>query len=116
MKFHIWYCLLLLPFLGNAQTISNSEIAELIKEYRVNDRGPYKDIRWFCPNDSIQMPKKPCAEKGGNQRARYKDQIVALAENQHIFLGQILATTKFDDFWDAKNDHARLKQYELEQF
>ena len=108
--------LLFIPFFCQAQHLSDKNIQALIKEYRVNDRGPFKDIRWFCPNDSIQMPREPCAQKGGHQRARHKEAIVKLADNQHIYLGQILATTPIDDFWDANNYNSRLKQYQLEKF
>lgn len=104
------------PVLCSAQNLPDSNIQNLIESYREDDRGPFKDIRWFCPNDSIQMPREPCAEKGGHQRARHKEAIVKLADNQHIFLGQILATTKIEDFWDAKNYNSRLKQYQLEKF
>ena len=116
MKYLCLLVFLSLPFYSQAQNLSDSKIEQLIESYRLDNRGPFKDIRWFCPNDSIQMPREPCAEKGGHQRARHKEAIVELANNQHIFLGQILATTKIDDFWDAKNYNSRLKQYQLEKF
>ncbi len=99
------------------QKLENTAIQALIKKYKEDDRGPYKDIRWFCKDGTINMPKEPCDEKiGGVQRARYKDEVEKLAESNHIFLGQILSTTSRTDFWDAENSHARLKQFQLEKY
>ncbi|MEM6965161.1 MAG: PEP/pyruvate-binding domain-containing protein [Bacteroidota bacterium] len=99
-----------------SQKKSNEEIRVLVDQYQTDDRGPYKDIRWFCKDGRINLPKEPCGEKGGVQRARYKDAVESLAKSNHIFLGQILSTTDFADFWDAPNAHSRLKQYQLEKF
>lgn len=89
---------------------------ELISELKNELRGPYKDIRWFCKDGSINDPKLPCGEIGGVQRARYKDNINALAQKKHLFLGQILSATEYSDFWDDKNQQSRLKQYIIEQY
>lgn len=100
-----------------AQKIDNDAVKVLLEKYKTDDRGPYKDIRWFCNDGTINMPKEPCDEKiKGVQRARYKDEVESLAKSQHIFLGQILSTTSRTDFWDADNYHSRLKQYQLEKY
>lgn len=100
-----------------AQKIDNDAVKVLLKKYKTDDRGPYKDIRWFCKDSTINMPKEPCGEEiGGNQHARYKDKVEKLAEDHHIFLGQILTNTSRTDFWDANNYHSRLKQYQLEKY
>ncbi|MDW7694585.1 PEP/pyruvate-binding domain-containing protein [Flammeovirgaceae bacterium SG7u.111] len=99
-----------------AQAPDNVAIAEQIQKLKKDARGPYKDIRWFCKDGSILMPTERCPEKGGVQRARYKDEVVALAKNHHIFIGQILSTTLVDDFWDAAHNQSRLKQYMLEKY
>lgn len=98
------------------QGLSAAQIEALIAKYKQDPRGPYQDIRWFCPDGGIQMPKEPCEKPGGVQRARYKETVLKLARDQHIFLGQILSTTPFADFWDEANGHARLKQYQLEKY
>lgn len=108
--------LLCIPVYTWSQTYDDTKICELIQIYKEDPRGPYKDIRWFCPNDSINMPRVPCKDPGGNQRARYKDRVEDMANERHVFLGQILATTKNSDFWDARNDHSRLKQYQLGKY
>lgn len=98
------------------QRLSAEQIAELISKYKQDPRGPYQDIRWFCADGTVRMPKEPCEQAGGVQRARYKEAVLRLAKDQHIFLGQILSTTAVEEFWDAENGHARLKQYQLEKY
>jgi hypothetical protein len=101
---------------ANAQKVEDQVIRERIAQYKNAPRGPYKDIRWFCKDGTFALPKERCAEPGAVQRARYKDEVVALARSNHIFLGQILSTTPREDFWDSPNYHSRLKQYQLEKF
>ncbi|MEJ1223714.1 PEP/pyruvate-binding domain-containing protein [Sediminicola sp. 1XM1-17] len=101
-----------------AQKVSDKQIAEQVALYKNDIRGPYKDIRWFCTDGSIRQPKDPCPKEigPGVQHARYKDAVVNLGKSNHIFLGQILAYTDKQDFWDAEHNHSRLKQYQLEKY
>ncbi|MCB0688537.1 MAG: phosphoenolpyruvate synthase [Saprospiraceae bacterium] len=96
--------------------ISNEDLRTRVTSNKNDLRGPYKDIRWFCKDGSIRQPRDPCPEEGGHQRARYKDEVIELGTNQHIYLGQILATTAFSDFWDRENNNSRMKQYILERY
>ena len=101
-----------------SQSASNDQIKELIQTSKNDVRGPYKDIRWFCTDGSVRQPKDPCPENigPGVQHARYKDAVVNLGKTNHIYLGQILAYTKKDEFWDAEHNHSRLKQYQLDKY
>ena len=103
---------------GFSQKMSNEKITELITSYKNSIRGPYKDIRWFCTDGSLRQPKDPCPENigPGVQHARYKDEVISLGETNHIFLGQILAYTQTEEFWDVENNHSRLKQYQLDKY
>ncbi len=120
--FTLSLCALLVTQIAIGQTKSKSakytdtEIAQLVNSYKKDPKGPYRDIRWFCPDGSLVLPQERCTELGGVQRARYKDEVVALGKNNHIYLGQILSATEIADFWDASNDHSRAKQYQMEQF
>ncbi|MEL6925802.1 MAG: phosphoenolpyruvate synthase, partial [Bacteroidota bacterium] len=105
----------LLSAAAMAQSYPAARIQNLIESYQKDPRGPYKDIRWFCDDGSIIAPKESCPD-GGVQRARYKEEVERLAETEHLFLGQILATTSRNAFWDAANNHSRLKQYQLERY
>lgn len=122
MKYLFPYFLFLTFFSANlfAQKIENAAIKERIEAYKSDARGPYKDIRWFCSDGSFAIPREEkCPEVKGKvsvQRARYKDEVVALGKSNHIFLGQILSTTPKEDFWDEANYNSRLKQYQLEKY
>ncbi|MCF7560937.1 phosphoenolpyruvate synthase [Sabulilitoribacter multivorans] len=103
---------------GFSQKVSNEAITQQIIQYKKDVRGPYKDIRWFCTDGSIRQPKDPCPDNigPGVQHARYKDAVVSLGKTNHIYLGQILAYTDKNEFWDADNNHSRLKQYQLDKY
>ncbi|MEY3368301.1 MAG: hypothetical protein RI973_1456 [Bacteroidota bacterium] len=109
--------LTLLSAQAAAQAKNNAFIRDLVSRCKQEIRGPYKDIRWFCHDGSFAVPRQQsCPEPGGVQRARYRDEVVALAASNHVFLGQILSTTPKEDFWDARNYQSRLKQYQLEKY
>jgi len=101
-----------------AGQVSNPKaIKALINKYKADARGPYLDIRWFCKDGSTRVARDPCpGEKQGYQHARLKDEVNALAKKEHVFLGQILASTPHADFWDSDKAQSRLKQYQLEQY
>ncbi|MEQ9298433.1 MAG: PEP/pyruvate-binding domain-containing protein [Cyclobacteriaceae bacterium] len=103
-------------FTANGQPKLTSEaIQQLVERLKADQRGPYKDIRWFCTDGSFRAPQERCPEPSP-QRARYKDEVVTLAASNGIYLGQILSTTPISDFWDHDNAHSRLKQYQLEKY
>src|SRR6187551_1283454 len=80
---------------------SNPEaVKAMIKRFKTDARGPYLDIRWFCDDGSTRAARDPCPDESGNQHARYKDEVKRLADKDHIFLGQILTSTDFAEFWD----------------
>lgn len=101
-----------------AQPKDNEAIKKMIETYKLDMRGPYKDIRWFCADGSINEPRVPCAtaNKKNVQRARYKDEVDALGRTNHVYLGQILTKTGYTEFWDEANRQSRIKQYQIERF
>ena len=122
MKRILFLICLFLSLFGYSQKdenskIDNKSISNFIVQFKKDIRGPYRDIRWFCKDGSINMPKEPCDDKiGGVQRARYKQDVIDLGEKYHVFLGQILATTDFDAFLDKNQYFSRLKQYQLDKY
>lgn len=114
--FSILLFMLLLGVPIFAQPVSNDQIKTLIQSYKSDIRGPYKEIRWFCPDGSTVPAKERCAELGGVQRAVYKNAVTDLGISNHIFFGQILASTPFLLFWDADFQQSRLKQYQIEKY
>ncbi len=103
-------------FVFPQQPLSNDDIAALIKKYKTDERGPYQAIRWFCPDGTVLPPQERCPQPGGIQHALHKETVTRLAREQGIYLGQILAGTPYDNFWDETNDHSRLNQYLFENY
>ncbi|GAA3515598.1 hypothetical protein GCM10022393_31930 [Aquimarina addita] len=102
----------------NAQEIPVSNIKKQIADYKNDIRGPYYRIKWFCKNGTIRAPKDPCPDSigGGIQHASYKEEVIKLGKEHHIFFGEILAHTNPTEFWDQKNNHSRLKQYQIGKY
>ncbi len=99
-----------------AQDYDAKIIADMIREFKRDERGPYQAIRWFCPDGTILPPKERCSEPGGIQHALQKDIVLKLAREQQIYLGQILAGTDFAEFFDGRNQNSRLQQYQMEKY
>ncbi|NJO87207.1 MAG: phosphoenolpyruvate synthase [Lewinella sp.] len=94
-----------------------SDLSALVAKYQTEQRGPYKDVRWFCSNGSTRDPRDPCPkDPRARQHARLRDEVAALAKNDHLFLTQILTGTKTEDFWDERQSNSRLKQYQLTEY
>jgi hypothetical protein len=113
--------LLVFLFIGSeamSQKLSTTYIKEQISNYKLDSRGPYRDIRWFCTDGSVREARDPCPPNigPGVQHARYKTEVENIGNKNHIFLGQIVAYTKPEVFWDAKNNQSRLKQYQLGKY
>lgn len=90
---------------------------QLINDLKMDVRGPYKDIKWFCEDGTIREARDPCPEPmEGVQHARYKDQIQKMADDKNIYLDQILVGTKNEDFWNGGDQNSRLKQYQMTNF
>src|SRR5688572_19038039 len=90
------------------QSTDPARIKAMIERFKTDPRGPYKDIRWYCKDGTIREARDPCpGTKAGHQHASFKPEVIALAEDQHIFLGPILASTPKEDFWDAGNSQSR---------
>ncbi|MEO6130969.1 MAG: PEP/pyruvate-binding domain-containing protein [Saprospiraceae bacterium] len=99
-----------------AQTVDPAVIKARIESYKIDARGPYRDIRWFCKDGTTVAPHESCGDPAAVQRARMKDDVIALGESNHIYLGQILSTTDKEEFWDEENGNSRIKQYELGKY
>ena len=93
-----------------------TDVAALVEAYKERDRGPYQEIVWYCANGSV-VPSRigGCATPSNRnkQHASYLPEVRNLGREQQIYLGQILTNTDRRDFWDADNDHSRMKQYML---
>ena len=101
---------------GMAWSLEPKNIGELVQAFKKDERGPYQAIRWFCPDGAVLPANQRCPQPGGIQHAIPKEVVQKLAEEQGIFLGQILAGTPFMIFLDPSNGHSRMKQYQVEKY
>lgn len=100
----------------NIEAQDDTAIKKMIADFKVDERGPFQAIRWFCKDGTVLRPDQKCNTPGGVQHALHKDTVHRLAQERGIYLGQILAGTPFEDFLDSKNHYSRLKQYLLEKY
>lgn len=102
----------------SAQDLPIASIEKQIATYKSLDRGPYKRIEWFCNNGTTREAKDPCPDEigGGVQHASYSDDLKELGKKYHLFFADILANTDKTEFWDAVNNHSRIKQYQLARY
>src|SRR5262245_12297461 len=91
-------------------------VKALVEAYKKDPLGPYATLRWFCPDGTTLGPQERCPTPGGLQHAVPRREVRALAEEHHVFLGQILAGTPSADFLDEEHRFSRAKQYQVERF
>ncbi|WP_028375455.1 PEP/pyruvate-binding domain-containing protein [Leeuwenhoekiella sp. MAR_2009_132] len=108
---------LLTAITTSAQEYSTASIEKTISEFKNDARGPYLRIRWFCEDGTMREPKDPCPDGvDGVQHASYKEITKNLAERNQLYFAEILAAADPKKFWDASNNHSRLKQYQLGKY
>lgn len=98
---------------------AQTDVAALVDKYKADDRGPYRDIQWFCDDGSQISPRVggcPYESENNYQHARYKREVIELGENESIYLGQILTNTDPTAFLDRADDFSRMKQYMLGEY
>ena len=88
-------------------------IQTLVEAWKTDRRGPYAGIRWFCPDGSVIPAQQRCDTPGGIQHALLTDEAQQLRDRHGLYLGQILAGTDKQAFWNGDGRHTRLKQYQL---
>lgn len=119
-RFHGLLSIFLFSFLNLTCLVGQVDVTYMkkkVEEYKKDSRGPYKDIRWFCPDGSFVAPKDTCKQEGGFQRARYKDELVMEVWNKHkLYLGQILKGTDKEEFLDKDRRFRRAKHYLIEHY
>ncbi len=109
--------ILMLVLSPNAACAQDAEeIRNMILLFKEDDRGPFEGIRWFCKDGSILPARQPCAGDDGIQHGLHKAWVKKLAKEKGIWLGQVLAGAEFADFWDTRNQNARLQQFIVEKF
>jgi len=88
-----------------------------VQEMKQSDRGPFKQIRWFCADGSIQPPKEyACQEHGGGvQHGEWTDRVKQLRAKGY-FIATVFADIEPDFFLTDPLFPEATRQMILEQF
>ena len=88
-----------------------------VEEMKRSPKGPFKRIRWFCKDGTIQPPKAyACANHGGGiQHGEWNDRILAMRRDGY-YVGNVIAELEPNDFVGASPDLDQLTQVLVEGF
>jgi hypothetical protein len=88
-----------------------------VQAMKQSSRGPFKHIRWFCNDGTIQPPEEyACREHGGGvQHGEWTQQTQALRANGY-YIANVFADVRPQEFIRDQRHQAILKQMLLEQF
>jgi hypothetical protein len=80
-------------------------------------RGPFKHIRWFCNDGTIQLPQEyACKERGGGvQHGEWTDRVKILRSNAY-FIANVFADVRAREFLQDPRHPDIIKQIVLEKF
>jgi phosphohistidine swiveling domain-containing protein len=80
-------------------------------------RGPFKHIRWFCNDGTIQLPQEyACKERGGGvQHGEWTDRVKILRANAY-FIANVFADVRVQEFLQDPRHLDIIKQMILEKF
>ncbi len=111
--------ILFIPTISSAEkTLPDTEtLRKWIQEMKESPRGPFKRIRWFCNDGTVQPPRPyACAERGGGvQHGEWNDR-VKLLRGHGYYIANVLADIKPEEFVDHGGAEEILEQILLEQF
>ena len=91
--------------------------ASVTQEMREDARGPYLRIRWYCADGTVHAPAgTPCRERGGGVQHAEPNEAARRLAALGVHTGTLLQGLTWEAFWDAPNDHHRLKAFLLEHY
>ena len=110
-------CLSLLALLAGSSLAATPDEATLrswVQKMKNDSRGPFKHIRWFCNDGSIQLPKEyACSERGGGvQHGEWTDRVKILRDNGY-YIANVFADVGYvsNDFRNPTNTMVNNWQY-----
>jgi phosphohistidine swiveling domain-containing protein len=113
-------CLSLLALLaGNAAAATPDEatLRSWVQKMKTASRGPFKHIRWFCNDGTVQLPKEyACSERGGGvQHGEWNDRVKMLRADGY-YIANVFADLRTEEFLQDPRHLDIIKQMVLEQF
>jgi phosphohistidine swiveling domain-containing protein len=88
-----------------------------VQAMKKSPRGPFKHIRWFCNDGTIQLPQEyACKEHGGGvQHGEWTDRVKILRANAY-FIANVFADVRAQEFLQDPRHPDIIKQMILEKF
>ena len=113
-------CLTALALVAGSVVAATPEPATMrswVQKMKTAPRGPFKHIRWFCNDGTIQLPKEyACRERGGGvQHGEWSDRVKELRANGY-FIANVFADVRAQEFLQDPGHLDLVKQMVLEQF
>ena len=106
-------CLSLLALLAGSSLAATPDEATLrswVQKMKNDSRGPFKHIRWFCNDGTIQLPKEyACSERGGGvQHGEWTDRVKRMRAGGYYIANvlaaldpeQIISTPGYSDLYN----------------
>jgi hypothetical protein len=110
-------CLLAASMTGAASLPDGKILRDWVQAMKTSSRGPFKNIRWFCSDGTIQPPEEyACREHGGGvQHGQWTDRVKTLRDNGY-YIANIFADIQPEIFLENPGHLEILRQMILEQF
>jgi phosphohistidine swiveling domain-containing protein len=105
------------PVLAQADPPDDATLRSWVQVMKKSPRGPFKHIRWFCNDGTIQLPQEyACREHdGGVQHGEWTDRVRTLRDNGY-FIANVFADVRTQEFMQDPRQMDIVKQMVLEQF
>ncbi|MGD9175604.1 MAG: hypothetical protein PVF29_15690, partial [Desulfobacterales bacterium] len=103
--------------LAQADPPDAATLRSWVQVMKKSPRGPFKHIRWFCNDGTIQLPQEyACREHdGGVQHGEWTDQVRTLRNNGY-FIANVFADVHAQEFLQDARQLDIVKQMVLERF
>jgi phosphohistidine swiveling domain-containing protein len=105
------------PVLAQADPPDGATLRSWVQAMKKSSRGPFKHIRWFCNDGTIQLPQEyACREHdGGVQHGEWTDRVRTLRSNGY-FIANVFADVRAQEFLQDTRQLDIVRQMVLERF
>jgi phosphohistidine swiveling domain-containing protein len=111
--------ILLIPIIAaSVEPLPESQtLRSWVQDMKKSPRGPFKHIRWFCNDGTIQLPQEyACRDHdGGVQHGEWTDRVQTLRGNGY-FIANVFADVRAQEFLQDTRHLDIVKQMVLEKF
>lgn len=105
------------PVLAQTNPPDGATLRSWVQVMKKSPRGPFKHIRWFCNDGTIQPPQEyACRDHdGGVQHGEWTDRVRTLRDNGY-FIANVFADVRAQEFMQDPRQQDIVKQLVLERF